>query len=1570
MPVANGNAAQDAVITSKLRFDCPPLARAASAGSPRQEDTAVTVVLDALDAWPATNPAPLLRQFIRQHPDSRWTPALRFLLGDRLYRQGSFSGAEAEWEGLWNDLKGRPDAPAMELANMALHRLLRLKIAEAKRPDIERLLKEIEGRDLDGATKATAIRAREEIFYLNNKAFQHARCGPVALDSIKHRLGEKSRSVEDEDFIGPDTATKGISCRQLKDLSAAMKLNHEVVLWTPGIDKLPTPAVVHWKHGHFSALLDEKDGKYLLEDQGLRFRRWVSLDELEGDFSGYFLVPTNKVPASARRVPSAESDQVFGSHCAHSTPPGSEGTSGPNGTIGGVAGPSTGPINPPGPPPCSGMPSYTFHTMMISLLVVDTPLFYRPPVGLPVNFNVSYRQLDDGQDSASLRTYANFGNQWTFDFFGYVQLFSTNLLDYSSILCRMPEGGTEYYTYRAAAGQTDPHPMSHAFIRPTGPNIFERIHPDGSKEVYSVPQHTYYTDTRFFLSAVVDPSGNQLSMNYDAYGRLAFIVDGIGQTNTLSYELTNSTASPNFFKVTKVTDPFGRTAIFTYNAAGQLWTITDMGNLSSSFTYSGGDFIIQMTTPYGTTSFGGTVGGGQHSLNRSLTATDPLGQTEMVSREDPAAVPAGEAIVPSSSVLVGNHMVHLLIGNENLHFRNTLYWSKRAYLEAMADPANHANYATLYHWLVQGSYEITGIPESIKNPLESRIWYNYPDQYDPHFVGSSSSPIKVVRVLDDLSAQLYQYEYNSIGNIINTVDPVGRTFSYTYASNQLDLVEVHQIRTGNELLMHIDYDSRHLPTNIVDAAGQTNALTYNTVGQLLTRRDPLDHTWTYGYDNQHYLRWVDGPLPGTNDQTSFTYDAMGKTRTVTESDGYMITYAYDSLNRLTNITFPDGTFEGFTYDKLDLVANRDREGRVTTHRYDALRHLVETVDPLLWTNSFQWCNCGLPEGLIDAMGRISRWHYDIQGRRSAKEYADGSRVQYFYENNTSRLARREDEKGQITQYEYFADDNRKRVSYPNATSTPTPTVSFTYDAAYNRLITVDDGIGHTAYTYYAVTVPPQLGDGRLSAVNGPWTNDTIMYQYDALGRVTNRVINGLPQTSAFDRLGRLTTLSNVLGRFAYDYDAATLRVTNVAYPNGAWSKYTYFDNVKDRRLQEISHMLAGGQPLARFAYAYTPAGNITNWLQQLSNEVPRVWSIQLDPSSQITNVIVNQGTNTIQTFAWGYDPAGNRVVESVDGSTRHFNYNLLNQLANTTDLSTTNISFEWDAEQRLMAINRENHRTTFRYDGLGRRAELKETEAGVVQSTQAFLWSELTLCGARDIRTLLTQRFFDQGLLAENSEPLFYFRDHLGSIACVARSDGSIYASYTYSPWGQRTRVQGQFDVPHGFTSFWQEDVAGLLLAPYRAYQSVMARWLSRDPLLENSVVNLYAYVQNNPISRVDPLGLQARASMPGGGAVTACELCQGDINQACNNAGLDLSTVVIGAAICRDGKLKNPELVRKIVCTLYFCDVPSEDPKPAANREATLSCQGGDPFTECERKCRSLPGTAYRDCVYRCIPK
>jgi len=50
--------------------------------------------------------------------------------------------------------------------------------------------------------------------------------------------------------------------------------------------------------------------------------------------------------------------------------------------------------------------------------------------------------------------------------------------------------------------------------------------------------------------------------------------------------------------------------------------------------------------------------------------------------------------------------------------------------------------------------------------------------------------------------------------------------------------------------------------------------------------------------------------------------------------------------------------------------------------------------------------------------------------------------------------------------------------------------------------------------------------------------------------------------------------------------------------------------------------------------------------------------------------------------------------------------------------------------------------------------------------------------------------------------------------------------------------------------------VSGTLLAHYRVYDPALSRWLSQDPLGITNEPNLYGYVDGDPVSSSDPLGL------------------------------------------------------------------------------------------------------------------
>ena len=650
------------------------------------------------------------------------------------------------------------------------------------------------------------------------------------------------------------------------------------------------------------------------------------------------------------------------------------------------------------------------------------------------------------------------------------------------------------------------------------------------------------------------------------------------------------------------------------------------------------DAIVALTTPYGTTQFEGQDSGNV----RYSKITYPDGSSEIVQYDQTNNVPQSE---PPLTVPTG-----MLTVNSFMPFRNSYYWDRIA---APSYP-DHSK-ARIFHWLhTEDLGSTSGALESTKQPLENRVWYDYAGQAEAPrgsiVITSSTLPAHVGRVLDDGSTQLFTYAYDGFGHLTNAIDPVGRTLSYLYDTNGIDLLEVRQTRgTNNELLVKTTYNSQHRPLTVTDAAGQTTRFAYNTRGQLVSETDAKGETLTFTRDANGYLVAMDGPLPGTSDVISVTYDAYGRARTITDVSGYTLALDYDALDRPTRITYPDSTFMQFIYDRLDCVAFQDRAGRQTSLEYDNMRQLTKRTDPLGRVTLFQWCRCGAIKSLTDPMGRTTSWLTDAQDRRIAKQYSDGSQARYVYENTTSRLRAYVDERGQASYYAYNADNTLDSIAYGNA-AVPTPNVRFTYDPDYRRIRSMTDGIGTTSYNYIPVTASPALGAGRMGSVQGPLPNETVTYAYDELGRLTQYSLDGSTTTRTLDPLGRATIVSNALGAFSYTYDGSSGRIVSETYPNGQTATVAYGSVLEDFALRQLAYSV-GATPLSAFTYTHDrPRGRITSWSQQAGASAASIFGFQYDAADQLVSATVTNGGSVVQTFGYQYDPAGNRLIERVGAS--------------------------------------------------------------------------------------------------------------------------------------------------------------------------------------------------------------------------------------------------------------------------------------------------------------------------------
>ncbi|MGO8765031.1 MAG: RHS repeat domain-containing protein [Limisphaerales bacterium] len=493
---------------------------------------------------------------------------------------------------------------------------------------------------------------------------------------------------------------------------------------------------------------------------------------------------------------------------------------------------------------------------------------------------------------------------------------------------------------------------------------------------------------------------------------------------------------------------------------------------------------------------------------RWLEATDPQGGTSRAefNQSDDIGIPNSDPgpLVPRSST--GNFYTR----NYILYGRNTFYWDKKAMAEAPGDYSK----ARLYHWLHNADLaSAEGCLESVKEPLENRVWFNYPGQDSSSagatIYGSQNLPSAVARVMDDGSTQLYQFYRNPLGKITNAIDPANLNFSFVYATNQMDLLQVRQtLGTNNELDASFTYNSQHLPLTAVDASGQTNRFAYNTYGQITGITNALSQVTAFNYDSAGRLLSIVGPT--NTAATSFTYDSFDRVKTVTDPDGYgRIIDMYDGYGTTAFNYYPVTLPPTLGAGRLKTVV--DPNGLDTfTYGYDA----VGRIQSVVMTNT-------LIGGVFGSDVYRNTYTYDILGR--------------------------------VTQ------DATKAVG----------TFNFTYVGASSRLASIIYPASlTTTFGYYNT-----IGDLRLRGLtnsNGGTLLSRFNYAYNEEGQITNlleQLGSGTPKTNqiSYDAIGEvLAVTTNGNNGYTYAYDLAGNRTLETFGTNTWRARFNPLNEIQSK----------------------------------------------------------------------------------------------------------------------------------------------------------------------------------------------------------------------------------------------------------------------------------------------------------------------------------------------------------------------------------------------------------------------
>jgi len=476
----------------------------------------------------------------------------------------------------------------------------------------------------------------------------------------------------------------------------------------------------------------------------------------------------------------------------------------------------------------------------------------------------------------------------------------------------------------------------------------------------------------------------------------------------------------------------------------------------------------------------------------------------------------------------------------------------------------------------------------------------------------------------------------------------------------------------------------------------------------------------------------------------------------------------------------------------------------------------------------------------------------------------------------SAIAYSYDALGRVTGLSINGTANTSSTAYDalgRVTSVTNPLGSFSY--GYLGETGLVAGISGTAgpqanFSYYGNT-----GDERLQQIQNLNSASGVIsqfnYEYDADGDITtwqqgNSALSGTNSFAVnYDAANQLSWATLTAGTssvtsYSFGYDRAGNRTQNQVNSAAATSSYN--------NLNQLVAQSPGG--LTEFRGALSKWGTVT-LAGNPATVTGTAGSYQFAGAASLV-----AGTNTVAIVATGTSGVSGtnsyQVVVSATGSAVSPSYDADGEMTG----NGAGQSYQWDAANRLVMIwygpVGSGSSTTFTYNGLNQRAGIVETStSGTVTSTKQFVWGigDVEPSEERDASDNVTRRVFPQGEQISGTN-YYYTRDHLGSVRELTNSTGVVQTRYSYDMWGVQTIVSGTLNSELGYAGYYQHIPSGLDLTLARPYNPNLARWLSRDPLgdtilrstnpLQEAEMfqgpNLYAYVQNDPLNRIDQNGL------------------------------------------------------------------------------------------------------------------
>jgi RHS repeat-associated protein len=182
--------------------------------------------------------------------------------------------------------------------------------------------------------------------------------------------------------------------------------------------------------------------------------------------------------------------------------------------------------------------------------------------------------------------------------------------------------------------------------------------------------------------------------------------------------------------------------------------------------------------------------------------------------------------------------------------------------------------------------------------------------------------------------------------------------------------------------------------------------------------------------------------------------------------------------------------------------------------------------------------------------------------------------------------------------------------------------------------------------------------------------------------------------------------------------------------------------------------------------------------------------------------------------------------------------------------------------------------TTY-YNGFNRPAEIRimglfsDTYNSIVYAPDGFKFAYMNGQSAQSYVAPLAAGVQAVYTAATPAPPAYWrHSDWLGSSRIASTPSQTVYYDASYAPFGENYNETGTTD--RSFTGQTQDTTPGLYDFLFREQSPVQGRWLAPDPaglaavnLTNPQTWNRYAYVANNPLNAIDPLGMDMTEVCP-----------------------------------------------------------------------------------------------------------